>query len=69
MLKIRGMSISENLLMGVNRFGHGLTGSRCSSGGSRPSAAEWGITLVTLKLVAGHVACHDSVPAAAIFGL
>jgi hypothetical protein len=25
MLKIRGMSISGNLLMGVNRFGHGLT--------------------------------------------
>ncbi len=23
MLKIRGMSISGNLLMGVNRFGHG----------------------------------------------
>jgi hypothetical protein len=25
MLKIRGMSISGNLLMGVNRFGHDLT--------------------------------------------
>jgi hypothetical protein len=25
MLKIRGMSISGNLLMGVNKFGHGLT--------------------------------------------
>ena len=25
MLKIRGMSISGNLLMGVNRFGPGLT--------------------------------------------
>src|SRR3989337_454258 len=25
MLKIRGMSIAENLLMGVNRFGHCLT--------------------------------------------
>jgi hypothetical protein len=25
MLKIRGMSIAENLLTGVNRFGHCLT--------------------------------------------
>ncbi len=30
MLKIRGISNAENLLMGVNRFGHCLTGLRIS---------------------------------------
>ena len=31
MLKIRGISNAENLLMGVNRFGHCLTINRRSS--------------------------------------
>jgi hypothetical protein len=35
MLKIRGMSISGNLLMGVNRFGHGLTPSAAAPGQKR----------------------------------
>jgi len=39
MLKILGMSIAENLLMGVNRYGHCLTKSL--AGAARRAAIGW----------------------------
>ena len=38
MLKIRGISNAENLLSGVNRFSHCLTGLRISGGRTRERA-------------------------------
>jgi len=49
MLKIRGISNAENLLMGVNRFGHCLTPRL--SGERSESAAAGGYTLFSFMLV------------------
>ena len=49
MLNIRGMSIVENFLTGVNRFGHGLT-PEVSGAGHRVRCNDWlGMKMLLIK--------------------
>ena len=41
MLKIRGMSIVENFLTGVNKFGHCLTLGMSAQGKAKKNLGNW----------------------------